>query len=161
VASTNRNVTLSNISVIYLHGLTKTTKKLYTKPLFSPRFEEDTVQIQVTCFTMWATFTGKDDMGLVGWKLNPFPAEARWELCLSRPAVTGNVATYWQIEAVRNSTLPQTYPLDSWPEKIGPTVVPETSSTKLTCTPCATPKPKYQYSSHGESLKSSIISYFP
>jgi hypothetical protein len=36
----------------------------------------------------------------------------------------------------------------------GPTVVPETSSTKLTYTPCKTSKPKYQYSSHGESLKS-------
>ena len=28
-----------------------------------------------------------------------------------------------------------------------PTVVPETSSTRLTCTPCKTPKPKYQYTS--------------
>ena len=39
--------------------------------------------------------------------------------------------------------------------KMGPTVVPKTSSTNLTYTPCKTPKPKYQYSSHGESLKSS------
>jgi hypothetical protein len=36
----------------------------------------------------------------------------------------------------------------------GPTVVSETSSTNLTCTPCKTPKPKHQYSSQGESLKS-------
>jgi hypothetical protein len=33
------------------------------------------------------------------------------------------------------------------------TVVPETSSTKLTCTPCKTPKSKYQHALHGESLK--------
>jgi hypothetical protein len=36
------------------------------------------------------------------------------------------------------------YPLDFWPVKMGHTVDSETSSTKLTCTPCKTPKPKYQ-----------------
>jgi hypothetical protein len=35
---------------------------------------------------------------------------------------------------------------DSWPVKMGPTVVTETSSTNLTYTPCKTPKPKYQFS---------------
>jgi hypothetical protein len=40
---------------------------------------------------------------------------------------------------------------------MGPTVVPETSSTKLTCTPCKTRKPKYQYSSQSESLKSRMF----
>ena len=46
------------------------------------------------------------------------------------------------------------YALDTWPVKMGPTVVSETSSTNLTHAPCKTPKPKYRYSSHGESLKS-------
>ena len=42
-----------------------------------------------------------------------------------------------------------------------PTTVPETSSTNLTYTPCKTPKPKYQYSSQGESLKSRVFKYPP
>jgi hypothetical protein len=46
------------------------------------------------------------------------------------------------------------YAPDSWPVKMGPTVVSRMSSTNLTYTPCKTPKPKYQYSLHGESLKS-------
>jgi hypothetical protein len=33
-------------------------------------------------------------------------------------------------------------------------LVDNVSATTLTCTPRRTPKPKYQYSSHGESLKS-------
>jgi hypothetical protein len=48
-------------------------------------------------------------------------------------------------------------PLDSGPVKMGPTAVSETSSANSPYTPCKTPKPKYQYSSHGESLKSRCV----
>jgi hypothetical protein len=43
---------------------------------------------------------------------------------------------------------------DSRLVKMGPTAVSKTLSTNLPYTPCKTPKLKYQYSSHGESLKS-------
>jgi hypothetical protein len=44
-------------------------------------------------------------------------------------------------------------------KKMGPTAVSETSSTNLPFTPCKTPKPKYQYSSDGESLKSRSVGH--
>jgi hypothetical protein len=60
---------------------------------------------------------------------------------------TGPTGSWRHSSAVRPQRHPNPLnicPLDSWPVKMGPTVVPETLSTKLTCTPCKTRKPKYQ-----------------